>query len=393
MTTIVVAALVGSASASVAADIDVMTQNQYLGADLAPVLVAATADTFDPQAFSAAVVQALIKIAATRPQERVRTLAADIVKRGPDVVAIQEAYRFSCQPYPGFPTLPGKGCDDPGIKGAFSDHLQDTRDGLRGHYVLAGKVTNLNVPALPFAVNGYPALLEVVDRDAIFVRRGLQATAVDFSSVTACRVSDQGCNYRTAPPPLSTPIGTIAIERGFLAVDVTLGHGAFRVFNTHLEQRLLAEDLPQTRLLQVGQAYELLSTALGTWDGVKNVLVLGDINSSPVDTIPVPPYPATLPGTALPSVPPYQVLASAFTDAWTLQHRQDAGFTCCQAEDLTNRQSQLYERIDMILSLTRPSHVTDVKLIGETPGDKTRPAGLGLWPSDHAAVAAQLHFY
>jgi endonuclease/exonuclease/phosphatase family metal-dependent hydrolase len=148
-------------------------------------------------------------------------------------------------------------------------------------------------------------------------------------------------------------------------------------------------------LLQVGQAYELLGTALGTWDGTKTVVVVGDFNSAPVDAIPVPPYPATLPwAPSLPVLPPYQVfMGGGFTDAWTLRPLAEDGLSCCQAEDLANRQSALYERIDLIFSLTRPFHVLDMKLLGNTMGDKTRPPGNGgLWPSDHAAVAAKLKF-
>lgn len=390
------AALFSAASWCSAGEIDVMTQNQYLGADLAPVLGAATANSFDAAAFSAAVVDALTKIAATRPAERARALAEQIARRDPDVVGLQEAYMFACQPYPGFPGGPGLGCDDPAIRAAFTDHLADTAAALHGRYTIAGRVTNLQIGAIPFAVNGYPAVLALADRDAILVRRGVRAAWVDFSTTTACRVSDQGCNYRTAPPAFPTPMGDIAIERGFLAVDLTVRGRAYRVFNSHLEQRLLAPNLPETRLLQVGQAYELLGTALGTWDGVKKVIVVGDINSDPADTIPVPPYPPTLPwAPALPSVPPYQVFtANGFTDAWTLRpHHRGEGPTCCQDEDLRNHRSALYERIDMIFTLTRPAHVTDMMLLGDSPEDKTRPAFHGgLWPSDHAALAARLKF-
>jgi endonuclease/exonuclease/phosphatase family metal-dependent hydrolase len=390
------AALLATSFAAIAADIDVMTQNQYLGADLAPVLGAATAKPFDPDAFSAAVATALGKIAATRPAERVRALADEIADRRPDVVGVQEAYAFGCTPYPGVPQLPGKGCDDPSIKAAFTDHLQDTATALHGKYVLAGRVTNLSIAAIPFAVNGWPAVLSVVDRDAIFVRKGLRATAVDFGPTGTCtKPSDQGCNYLTAPPPFDTPLGPIAVERGFLAVDVTVDGSAYRVFNTHLEQRLLAPNLPETRLLQVGQAYELLGTALGTWDGVKRVIVVGDFNSAPVDTIPVPPYPATLPwAPSLAVIPPYRVfVGTGFTDAWSLRRHADPGLSCCQAEDLLNRKSELSERIDLIFSLTPPSRVVDAELIGDRIGDKTRPPGHGgLWPSDHAAVAARLKF-
>jgi endonuclease/exonuclease/phosphatase family metal-dependent hydrolase len=381
------ASLLGSATLVTAGEIDVMTQNQYLGADLTPVLGAATAVPFDADAFNAAVVMTLKKVAAARPAERVKALAALIARRNPDAVGLQEAYRFACLPYPGVPDVVGKGCDDPEVRGAFSDQLQDTETALRGKYVLKGRVTNLKVDAIPFAVNGVPAILQVADRDAILVRRGLAASAVAFAPIAPCRVSDQGCNFSTRPDPFPTPLGPIAIERGFLAVDVAVKGQAYRIFNTHLEQRLLAPTLPQTRLLQVGQASELLGTALGTWDGSRKVVVLGDFNSAPGDTIDVPP--------GAPAVPtPYQVFAfNGFVDAWTMRPQGGDGFSCCQAEDLSNRRLLLYERIDLIFSLTPPRLVLDMRLLGETMGDKTRPPGNGgLWASDHASVAAKLHF-
>lgn len=290
--------------------------------------------------------------------------------------------------------MPDRGCNDPAIKGAFTDHLEDTQEALRGEYVVVGKVTNLTVGTIPFQVNGYPALLSIADRDAILVRKGLHAQAVNFS----CRRSDDGCNYATRPPKLVFGDLTIAIERGFLAVDVTIKGWSYRVFNTHLEQRLLAKNLPETRLLQVGQAYELLSAAVTTWsrwDGLsRTVIVLGDINSDPSDTIPVPPYPATLPGSPLPVLTPYAVFTSnGFTDAWTLRPHPKPGLTCCQADDLTNRRPELEERIDMIFSFPKPWHVEGIKLLGAKQRDKTDPPPKGgLWPSDHAALAATLRF-
>ncbi len=55
----------------------------------------------------------------------------------------------------------------------------------------------------------------------------------------------------------------------------------------------------------------------------------------------------------------------------------DAGLTCCQAEDLANRDSALYERIDRIFSLQQPQRVLNMKTLGATMGDKTRPPGNG----------------
>jgi len=402
LSTILGVVLVGAASFSAAAEtpgeIDVMTQNQYLGADLTAVFEAAMSDPPDPVAINNAVVESLGKIAARRPAERARALAAEIVQRNPDVVGLQEAFKFGCTPYPGVPPMPGMGCDDPAIKDAFTDHLQNTEAALRGKYVVAGKVTNLKVDEVPFTVNGYPALLSIADRDAILVRTNLLAQKVNFP---CSKPSDDGCNYETAPPPFPTPVGPLAIERGFLAVDVTVKGWNYRLFNTHLEQRLLAPNQPDTRLLQVGQAYELLGAALTTWnrwDGLsKTVIVVGDINSDPSDMIPVPPYPEYLPwAPTLPVITPYAIFTppyGTFTDAWTLRPHDNPGLTCCQAEDLANRRTESYERIDMIFSLPKPSHVLNMKLLGNTMGDKTRPPGNGgLWPSDHNGLAAKLKY-
>jgi hypothetical protein len=119
------------------------------------------------------------------------------------------------------------------------------------------------------------------------------------------------------------------------------------------------------------------------------------MNSAPGDAIPVPPYPVTLPwAPALPVVPPYGVFTvNGFTDVWTMRPHAQDGFSCCQAEDLANPQSQLSERIDMVFALPRPSRVEDVQLLGDRVRRNGRLAGSSvLWPSDHAAVAARLHF-
>ena len=53
----------------------------------------------------------------------------------------------------------------------------------------------------------------------------------------------------------------------------------------------------------------------------------------------------------------------------------------------------LRERIDMIFSLPRHAHVMDGKLLGNKKRDKIDPPPHGgLWPSDHAALAATLKF-
>ncbi|HSQ69213.1 MAG TPA: hypothetical protein VLM41_03950, partial [Steroidobacteraceae bacterium] len=71
-----------------AGDIDVMTQNQYVGTDLIGLVT-------EPD-FNSAVIDALRNRAASLPTERVQALAALIEQRSPALVGLQEVYKFSC---------------------------------------------------------------------------------------------------------------------------------------------------------------------------------------------------------------------------------------------------------------------------------------------------------
>jgi endonuclease/exonuclease/phosphatase family metal-dependent hydrolase len=395
LTTAIAASLLGAASLASAVDIDVMTQNQYFGTSFAPVLSAATAQPFDPAAFNAAVVSALSKIAASRPAERVKMHAANIAQRNPDVVGLQEVHKFVCMPIT--PQVAGQGCEHPSLKAAFTDHLADTVLALKGRYVEVASVTNLRIDlpqGIPFSTDGVSwAMVGLADRDAILVRADVSAKVVDLPALIGCRESsprDQGCNYDNGgfgPPTFALPTGqTIAVERGYLAVDAKVRGRDYRVFNTHVEERLLVGLLPETRLLQVFQAAELLGAAMNAIPPEGELIVMGDFNSDPADPL------IEFGGSTYPT--PYMIFASGgFTDTWTMRPQPGSGFSCCQAEDLSNRTSALFERIDLIWSLRRPGRVVDMKLLGNTMGDKTRPPGNGgLWPSDHAFVAAKLFF-
>jgi hypothetical protein len=79
-------------------------------------------------------------------------------------------------------------------------------------------------------------------------------------------------------------------------------------------------------------------------------------------------------------------------DAWLLRPGNVAGLSCCQAENLLNRVSIHDRRVDQIFTQQMPTRVKDVRLIGEVAADRLAPRGLGLWPSDHASVAAGLQY-
>ena len=88
-----------------------------------------------------------------------------------------------------------------------------------------------------------------------------------------------------------------------------------------------------------------------------------------------------------PSFPAYQAVINAgFSDAWQVKRAPDPGFTCCEAGDLLNSTPTLNHRIDLIF-LRGGFGVADISLIGNQPTDRTSS---GLWPSDHAGIAATL---
>ena len=230
--TLLSASLFGIAGIASSAEIDVMTQNQYLGADIAPLIGA-----IGTPGFNDAVVSALEQITANRSQERFTALAAQITKRRPHLVGLQEVWRFNCIPVapqlPGLP--PNYPCTDPSIAGAFQDHLTGTTAALGTTYSKVAVVENFSiqffvippesatpqlpagtvVPGIPFFVNGVPAFLQVLDRDVILARSDVVATKYEYP---CGRVSADGCNYN-----VDLPLGALgSVKRGFVAVDATV---------------------------------------------------------------------------------------------------------------------------------------------------------------------------
>jgi len=385
-----VAALLLVTGTTRAGEIDVMTQNQYLGTDLTPVLTAGT-----PAEANAAIVAALENVAASLPVERLERLAALVTRRSPHALVLNEAFAYSCTDMPGTPA--GEGCGNQRIQGAFVDFLAETEANLGGRYVTRARVRNFAVDGLPFFIDGYLAFLSVQDRDAILVRSDVAPASQPVPlALGGCRASLEGCNY-LAVPTVPTPFGDVTIERGYVAVDMLVDGHPYRVFGTHLEVRQIVPGPAgePTRVLQRLQAAELLQTALAfpAAPGTRT-LVIGDINSAAADgTAPLPTPIGPLP-------PPYALFAgSGFTDVWTLRPgaltgrgAPLVGNSCCQDEDLANHRSSLYERIDIIFSQAMPSKVIKARLLGEAMADKTVPAGFGVWPSDHASVAARLRY-
>lgn len=402
-------------------ELDLMTQNQYLGADLTPIIAAAAQG--NAIAFNDAVIAALTQVAANDFSERAEALAELIADRLPDVVGLQEVFRFTCvdigQPEPGL------GCDDPAIAGAFTDHLSLTMDALDNllgddSYVVPENraiVWNLDLQGLPVFLYGMPGvappdiLIGVLDRDVILVRGDLaeQTQVVPFSAACArpsidpdTGVPGPGCNYQAVVP---IPALEISIERGYVGIDIWVDGLLHRVVNTHLEVRR-PNGQDDTLVFQALQAFELIQT-LHQFPIPEdtNVVVLGDINSAPEDPIVPNAGPQIPPFDVLPIIPPYTqfvsidpfLLGGGYTDVWTLRPGANGkgkvqGLSCCHFENLSNQQSALFERIDMIFTLDVPHRVKKARVLGGNVSDKVSPPGLGIWPSDHGSIAVNLEF-
>ena len=369
-------------------EIVVATLNQYIGADLSLVFNAS------PNEFNDELVSVLQKIAVSDFSTRALEQGQMLAKRSPDIIGLQEVMILSCLGLS--PPKPGHGCDDPSIAEAFVDHLPLTLDALSKHgvtYQPAAIVKNLDLPGIPFNIHGSSALLFAADRDVLLSREDVAATTVDWSAYGVpglCpKPSLDGCNYQIVTSP-TTPFGPLAIERGFVAIDATVGNRMYRIFNTHLEISGVDAGVPAFTFFQAAQANELIQTISASTPSDMSVIVLGDINSSPehadiVGTFPTP-FETVI-------ITPYnQFIESAFYDIWDLRPGKVKGYTCCQQEDLSSQQTLLSERIDMIFTWDMPDKVHQVRVLGDKVSAKTNPPGLGLWSTDHGGIAAWLQF-
>ena len=362
--------------------IKVMTRNQFLGADLTPLILAQT-----PEEFTAAAAAALAQVGANNFPLRAQRLAAEIAFTGSDLIGLQEVYDFK---------LNGMNMGPP-----FVDHLEVTLDALQAkglNYVVAATVVNLDI-TIPFDMDGEGNIvqLSVVDRDVILAREGVAFEKLDgdFTTGGLCGLeiplpslpfplqstpSADGCNY-TIVGEINSPIGPIAIERGFVGVDATVRGKKYRFVNTHLEQRQPDPTNPESTILQSLQAVELAGTLQALTPPDLTLVLLGDFNSCDEDV--------STDGI----VPPYQIFVDAgYVDIWDknpLRIFNPNGFTCCQPEDLANPTSLLYERVDLIF-VRGPSVKSLAFVTGQVP---IFPLALPPnWASDHGGVFGKLTF-
>jgi len=346
------------------AQISVMTQNLYVGADLLRIV-----NVSSPQEIPFAAAQTLAVVKDTNFTERAEAIAEQIKIKKPDLIGLQEVSLIRLQtPSDYFIGNPQNAQD------VLYDYLQILLDALerRGlHYYAASSIDNFDVelPAITgFDSNGNPQFIDVrlSDRDVILARKNIKTS----NPVSA--------NYQVN---LILPVAnsTIPFTRGYTAVDAKVHGITYRVVNTHLE--IKGEGIISA--VQALQAQELINVLDNE---TKPLVLLGDFNSSPTDPI----------NSETGVVPPYLQLSWAgYIDAWLQGENADKpGYTCCQAENLRNQTSLMNQKIDYIFyrndeTTLRKEAKINIETLGDKEEDKT-PSGL--WPSDHAGVTAQMEF-
>jgi len=278
----------------------VMTRNLYLGADLSPVLNAPGIN----QAIDAGG-QVVNQVHATKfPSVRAASLAAEIKKRKPDIVGLQEVSWWRTGPVnldPNLVTNPTASTTDPlggdfitellnklnkgktkGKKGsaAAAKKGKKKKGGVR--YVLAVIKTEFDAE-LPVDddPNGGEPLFgadhneRLTMRDAILVRKG---AGVKFKNPTSG-------TFNTLLRVQLAGFLNIDVTRGWTAVDVKARGRSFHFVNTHLEAFDSSGSNTTNQGTTLGrgdiraaQASQLVGPG-GAANSTRPVILLGDMNS------------------------------------------------------------------------------------------------------------------
>ncbi len=334
--------------------VTVMSWNLYLGAELGPVFEAATSG--DDAVLLAATTAAWAMVVRNDFRVRAAAVADRIAEAGPELVGLQEAYVWRYR----------LGESEAQVVYDYVGILLDelAARGLRYRVAAAAPLSDFQAPVVhstsPFTL----ASVRGTDQEVILAREDV-------------RTANPEAHVFEHLLPLDVPGQAPFIERGWASVDVKHQGVWFHLASTHLEAFH-----PAIRTLQAQE----LAAALVVEAEAKPVVLVGDLNSDPLD-------PTAVDG--VPNAAAYLTLAAAgFEDAW-LQAAAGPGYTSPFPADLTVPALSLDERIDLVLfhgAIT----AEEMAVVG-TDGERDRVCGVNLaevevclWPSDHAGLRATL---
>jgi len=332
--------------------VDVMTRNVYLGADLTPAIAATT-----PDALAAANGQILREVVHNDFPTRAKGLAQELLTEKPDLVGLQEVALWQTTPLSAAATPVGY------------DYLPEllaelNKNGPRYDVVVVQEEFDLEAPAdyngLPNdgPLPGFPnaeMLGRLTMRDVILARHGAGVQTWNA----------EGGNFATLleVPILGQPK---PIKRGWTETDAKVrGSHPFHFVNTHLEafQPLIRE----------AQAKELVAPG-GPATSSLPVVLVGDLNSDD-DTVS---FPDTL---------AYEALVAA----GMVERSTDNPLSCClKASELGvgdgGSVADFDHQVDHVMT-NDPADITlkDSEVTGLLPVN-------GFWNSDHAGLFSSLRF-
>lgn len=322
-----------------------MTYNVNEGTDFLQIQAAT-----DVNSFLLAVGQTITQVRGTNPPARMRAVAKQIIDADPTLVSLEEIDQWYTAP---FNPITGT-CGTATLEYDMLQELQDALADQGTHYTVAEEAQQYAFPSIPgFIPPSSYLCVSVVNHVAILARTDLDPERFQWSN-------PQSAQYVTMLQ-FPSPIGLLPLPRAWVSVDATFDGKQFRYIGTHLESVVPAIREAQGAELRAGPA----NTSLP-------VIIAMDSNAQ---------------AAPLPQDPTYMdFIAAGYNDGWAEIFPFLPGLTCCQDESDNNPVSQLYQRIDLILTLG-DVNVRSIALFGADPRD--RIIG-GLWPSDHAGVAAHV---
>lgn len=326
----------------------VMTYNVYLGADVTPLLAASS-----EAELIAAVGTAWAQVVASNIPERAASIAQEIADNEPALVGLQEVAQWSLGPTPASLT----------VQYDFLKLILDSLEADGADYVPVVVKDNIDATApMVDPSTGSLVYVRLIDRDAILARGDLPAADLKLSNM-------QEKTFTNLLSFASPVFGMVTIPRSWLSVDAKVRGKSFRFITTHLEP--YNPLIPYSLTVQEAQAAELLAGPANT---KLPVVLAGDFNSDAN-------------GIGPDATPTYNDLIDAgFQDTWATLHPALSGDTCCQDPDLANMTSDLYERIDLVLTRSAMGDSA-----AQIVGDETIASSPPLWASEHAALTAILN--
>ena len=353
-------------------NVNVMSRNIYLGADLTPGV---TATNFQELVDGAGKI--LNEVDANKFATRARGLAAEIQANKPDLVGLQEVALWRTQPCDKFPLPPSAST----VRYDFLRLLMaQINKGKTKYRVVVSKNefdfevwanTDGNAQtAGPGCPNGSEINGRLTMRDVIIARRSVVRTSNARSGTfdTLLRVKPSGVN--------------VDVVRGWNAVDATVRGKRFRFVNVHFEAFDSGSANSTNKDTTVGngqvreaQAKELVGSGGPAAKGRLPVILVGDLNSDTTTEV-----------RKDDSLAYRAVLAAGFK-----RLAKNRPFTCCLNASLITttgggKFSDFDHTVDHVLTNTpRRIKLIDSKVTGQRPVR-------GFWNSDHAGLFSALRF-